>query len=250
MTRGAPRPIPKCKPRKRMEEMRIPEVKGSLRNWIQPGREDIILKGGIAYMTIETLFNKVNVSKSRYPAKVIGQIWKERDVRFPGVDLLCWKCENRINKCVIKIVDDKEFQKVKSEEIKNIADDFDKYIIKRMNEERKKIAEVFKVPKPVVGKVEKTLYKDKGKEIGVLVEKKNKAYGSAWEKIAEFLKLLFPDGIKPWQYKDVGLLVRVFDKQVRVSNKTEENKDDFDESPWQDVAGYGIIGAVKDDEDI
>lgn len=77
-------------------------------------------------------------------------------------------------------------------------------------------------------------------EIGKLVAQKNQAYGSAFEKCGAFFKLLYPDGIKPEQYSDALLLARIFDKLMRIATA----KDALGESPYRDVAGYGILGAV------
>jgi hypothetical protein len=40
-----------------------------------------------------------------------------------------------------------------------------------------------------------------------------------------------------------SLLVRIFDKQMRIATR----KDYAGESPYRDIAGYGILGAAKDD---
>lgn len=77
-----------------------------------------------------------------------------------------------------------------------------------------------------------------GQEIGNLVQDKNKAYGSSFEKTGAFLRLLYPAGITPDQYDDALLLVRIFDKQMRIANQ----KHAFGESPYRDIAGYGILG--------
>lgn len=81
-----------------------------------------------------------------------------------------------------------------------------------------------------------------GEELGRLVRDKNIAYGSSFETCVEHMKILYPDGISPDQYTDALLVVRVLDKLNRISNK----KGAFGESPWADVAGYGICGAKKD----
>lgn len=78
-------------------------------------------------------------------------------------------------------------------------------------------------------------------EIGKLVAEKDRAYGSSFSHTGEFLKILFPDGIKPERYSDVGLLVRVFDKQMRIAHR----KGAFGESPWRDIGGYGICGQAN-----
>lgn len=76
-----------------------------------------------------------------------------------------------------------------------------------------------------------------GQNIGKLVERKNKAYGDSFNQSGEFLKILYPDGIQPDQYQDMLGIVRVFDKMMRIANE----KGAFDENPWEDVAGYGIL---------
>lgn len=78
-------------------------------------------------------------------------------------------------------------------------------------------------------------------EIGKLVDKKNQAYGDAFNKSDEFLKLLYPNGVSSEQYSDMLGVVRVFDKLMRIANgnKGEENA-------WNDLAGYGILKSEKE----
>ncbi|QNI34494.1 hypothetical protein H7849_11725 [Alloacidobacterium dinghuense] len=76
-------------------------------------------------------------------------------------------------------------------------------------------------------------------EIGALVEKKNAAYGSSFAKSGAFLRLLYPDGIRPEQFDDALLITRVFDKLQRIAT----DRDALGESPYRDIAGYGILGA-------
>lgn len=78
--------------------------------------------------------------------------------------------------------------------------------------------------------------------IGQLVDKKNKAYGDAFIKSGEFLKLMYPNGIEPEQYTDMLGLIRVFDKLMRIAT----DKDAFGENPWMDIAGYGILRSNSD----
>jgi hypothetical protein len=77
-------------------------------------------------------------------------------------------------------------------------------------------------------------------QIGELVEQKNAAYGSSFAKAGDFLRLLFPSGLAPHQYDDALLLVRIFDKQMRIAT----DRDALGESPYRDIAGYGILGAA------
>lgn len=88
-------------------------------------------------------------------------------------------------------------------------------------------------------------FKELGEEIGALVDEKNTAYGDSFAKSGEFLKLLFPDGIRPDQYKDALCLVRIFDKQMRIAT----DKNAFGESPYGDISGYGLLGLKLCDKD-
>lgn len=81
-------------------------------------------------------------------------------------------------------------------------------------------------------------------EIGKLTADKNAAYGNAFESAGPFLCLLFPLGIPPEKYTDALLLVRIFDKMMRIVTQ----KDAFGESPYRDIAGYGLLGVLKDKE--
>lgn len=85
-------------------------------------------------------------------------------------------------------------------------------------------------------------YQQMGNDLGSLVAEKNVAYGSAFAKTGAFLRLLYPDGMTPDQYDDALLLVRIFDKQVRIATA----KGAFAEDPYLDIAGYGLLGAGKD----
>jgi hypothetical protein len=82
--------------------------------------------------------------------------------------------------------------------------------------------------------------KDLGKKIGELVASKNAAYGNSFGTAGEALRLLYPKGILPEQYDDALALVRIWDKMKRIAT----HKDAFGESPFVDIAGYGILGAV------
>ncbi|RAV18813.1 hypothetical protein [Paenibacillus contaminans] len=87
-----------------------------------------------------------------------------------------------------------------------------------------------------------TSYKALAEEIGQLVDEKDAAYGQAFAKAGDFLRLLYPDGMKPEQYTDALCLVRIFDKQMRIASR----KDAFGESPYRDIAGYALLGASND----
>lgn len=81
-------------------------------------------------------------------------------------------------------------------------------------------------------------------EIGSLVTEKNVAYGSSFERSGSIMSTLYPDGIQPEQMTDALAMVRVIDKMFRIATR----KNAFDESPWNDIAGYGILMATLDAE--
>lgn len=84
-------------------------------------------------------------------------------------------------------------------------------------------------------------FEERAQKLGALVDAKNRVYGGAFDKVGDFLRLLYPDGIRPEQYVDALGLVRVFDKMVRIAT----DRDALGESPWGDIAGYGLLGLVR-----
>jgi len=83
-------------------------------------------------------------------------------------------------------------------------------------------------------------YEEIGTQVGKLVQEKNQAYGDSFSRSGEVLTILYPHGIQPHQYKDALTIVRVVDKLFRIAT----NRDALGETPWRDVAGYGILGAA------
>jgi len=79
-------------------------------------------------------------------------------------------------------------------------------------------------------------------DLGSLLEEKNKAYGSAFSKSSEVLKILYPNGVDPDQYTDLLLTTRILDKLFRIAT----DKSAFNEEPWKDIAGYGLLGVYKE----
>ena len=88
-----------------------------------------------------------------------------------------------------------------------------------------------------LGKFEKI-----GLQIGSLVEEKNAAYGNSFGKAAEFLTILYPNGIPPEAYTDALCIVRIFDKLMRLAT----NKGYNSENVYGDICGYAILGIAKD----
>lgn len=81
-------------------------------------------------------------------------------------------------------------------------------------------------------------------KIGLKCREKNIAYGDAVATSVEALKLLYPTGVPVKAYGDMLLLVRIWDKLQRIAT----DKDALGESPFEDIGGYGVLGAVKDGE--
>ena len=94
-------------------------------------------------------------------------------------------------------------------------------------------------------KIEQASYSQIGKEVGALVDKKNRAYGNSFSKSGEILKILYPNGVQPDQYRDLLTTTRVLDKLFRIATR----KDAFDESPWKDIAGYALLALAADENE-
>ena len=90
-------------------------------------------------------------------------------------------------------------------------------------------------------------YSKIGAEVGVLVSKKQLAYGDAFSQAGQIIKILYPNGIPTEGYASALTIVRVLDKLFRIAN-AKGQPDSMGESPWQDIAGYALLelGKVQD----
>lgn len=88
-------------------------------------------------------------------------------------------------------------------------------------------------------------YVEKAREIGELVERKQKEYGDSWGKAGRILEILYPDGVRPDQYHTFLGITRVIDKLCRLANGNQG-----EENAWEDLAGYGLLGAVGGERDV
>lgn len=79
-------------------------------------------------------------------------------------------------------------------------------------------------------------------EVAALVEEKNAAYGNSHEKVADFFRLLYPNGIKPEQYGDSLTLARIFDKFMRIASGNEAFQQ---EDARKDIVGYALLLARR-----
>ena len=82
------------------------------------------------------------------------------------------------------------------------------------------------------------MYDRIGREIGKLVDEKQKAYGDSFGRAGAVMKVLYPKGISLEQMDDALAVIRIIDKLFRIAN----DKDAFGESPFKDIAGYGLLG--------
>lgn len=83
-------------------------------------------------------------------------------------------------------------------------------------------------------------YVEIGYDVGKLVQEKNEAYGDSWVKTAQMLNVLYPHGVPVIAYQNLLLMVRVMDKLCRIAT----NPNALGESPWRDIAGYGMLGST------
>ena len=89
-------------------------------------------------------------------------------------------------------------------------------------------------------------YKRLGADLGSLVTSKQRQYGDSAGRSGAIMRVLYPAGIPPHAMDDALLVVRVIDKLSRIAQRGPDGKDLGGESPWRDIAGYGLLGAAKD----
>lgn len=81
-------------------------------------------------------------------------------------------------------------------------------------------------------------YQERGTDIGKLVDEKQAQYGDAISATGDIMETIFPEGIPKEKMKDALLIVRILDKICRLSLGNGEGG----ESPFRDIAGYGLLG--------
>jgi hypothetical protein len=80
-------------------------------------------------------------------------------------------------------------------------------------------------------------YEQRGADIGALVDRKNAAYGDSFHKQELILKIFFPLGIRPDQYKLCSYIQHILDKIFRMINQPKA----FGENPAKDATGYSLL---------
>ncbi|UYL64938.1 MAG: hypothetical protein EJNHJLOP_00049 [Methanophagales virus PBV082] len=81
-------------------------------------------------------------------------------------------------------------------------------------------------------------------DVVVVVEEKNREYGSAFQKVSHILSILFPNGIPTNKYHDAAILIRVLDKICRI---VSANDKDVKKDAWLDICGYGLLRLSEGD---
>ena len=84
----------------------------------------------------------------------------------------------------------------------------------------------------------KEVYEGLAKGVADLVYEKQIAYGDSFGKSGQVMKVLFPDGIPADKMDDALVIVRIVDKLFRIANQKEA----FNENPYKDIMGYGLLG--------
>jgi len=82
------------------------------------------------------------------------------------------------------------------------------------------------------------IFSELGDAVGDLVHDKQRAYGDSFGRSGECLRQMFPEGINTDQYDDLLTIARILDKLFRLANDPSA----FDENPYQDIVGYGLLG--------
>lgn len=77
-----------------------------------------------------------------------------------------------------------------------------------------------------------------GMEVGDLCDQKNRAYGDSAFVVAECLKVICPDGVKPEQYDLLCIFARDMDKWARLFRV---GNDALGEDAAMDRVGYGLL---------
>lgn len=78
-------------------------------------------------------------------------------------------------------------------------------------------------------------------EVAELVARKQEAYGDAFTRSGEVLKILYPNGVSVDNYQELLTITRILDKLFRIST----NNDSFNEDPWKDILGYALLAVTK-----
>ena len=85
-------------------------------------------------------------------------------------------------------------------------------------------------------------YAELAAEVGALVEAKAASYGRSVATSADFLALLYPNGVSPEDYEDALVAARICEKLARRAH----GHGAFGESEYVDVVGHALLGLMRD----
>lgn len=97
--------------------------------------------------------------------------------------------------------------------------------------------EMAKVDAMIDEVIDTPCYQKIAKSMADLVTLKQEKYGDSFGKTKLLFEILYPDGIKKEQYKDILAIVRILDKINRIA--TDETA--LGEDPWKDINGYSLL---------
>jgi hypothetical protein len=101
------------------------------------------------------------------------------------------------------------------------------------------LKEIQEAPRALASPDQPGRYEARAQVLGKLVDEKQAAYGNSFGNAGKVMAVLYPNGISLEQMDDALVVVRIIDKLFRIANR----KDAFGESPFNDIAGYGLLGA-------
>ena len=79
-------------------------------------------------------------------------------------------------------------------------------------------------------------------DVAEVVKEKQLAYGDSFGQSGKVMEILFPNGVPVDKLNDALTITRIIDKLFRIANQKEA----FNESPYFDIVGYGLLGLVRD----
>lgn len=89
-----------------------------------------------------------------------------------------------------------------------------------------------------------SIYHIEANKISDLIVEKQEAYGNAFGKSGDIIKILYPNGIPLSKINDALTVIRMLDKLFRIAT----NKDALGEDPFKDIAGYALLAVVRNND--
>lgn len=87
-------------------------------------------------------------------------------------------------------------------------------------------------------------YKEIAGKITEVLEKKNEAYGSAFDKSGELIKILYPNGCSVGDFDNMLFITRILDKLFRIATNNSPTEEGIHDA-YQDIVGYSLLALNK-----